>query len=225
MNRKNIWEYTKNLYKDYNNIYVKKYSVSVQKSIKVVKDDSLDFPINNNLENTVILLFADDITPGGCIESCNGMQEESLFRRSALFRYLDKSLYPIKDNEAIYCRNVPVYRMSENYNDLIINERYFSFIACPCIKFPGMMLQDKEYNLLKTKIRLIFDIAINNNHDNIILGAWGCGVYGNSSKDISKIFKEVIKENEYDKNINIYFCILGKAFYDFDDTFKNEDYF
>ncbi len=41
--------------------------------ISVHKNDTLDFPIINNIENPLILIFADDENPGGCVNSGNGM--------------------------------------------------------------------------------------------------------------------------------------------------------
>lgn len=155
---------------------------------EVIISDSLDTALV--LDNPLVLVFADDVNPGGCVDSGNGMQEESIFRRSALFKYLTKNLYPLLENQAIYCKNVPVCK---NINLDDIETKYVSFLACPCIKMPRDPITDKEIDILKQKIRLIFKIAISNNHKNVVLGAWGCGVWGCNPKDISKYFKEISK--------------------------------
>jgi uncharacterized protein (TIGR02452 family) len=197
------------------NIQPIKYNIQMLKKkcfVQVYKEDTLDFVIVNKIHNPIILIFADDITPGGCVDSGNGMQEESLFRRTYLSSYLKKEMYPIKNDEAIYCKDVATERMSEIRNNEIINTKFYSFLACPCIKFPEMKLLDKDIISIKNKIRLMFNIAKKNNHTNIILGAWGCGVYDCNPKDIALLFKEVI--NEFD-NFNVYFPILGKNYIPF----------
>ncbi len=176
--------------------------------ISVHNDDTLDFPIINNVENPLILIFADDINPGGCIESGNGMQEESLFRRTGLFRYMSRNFYPLKDNETLYCENVPVIRMSEMHRSREIPEIYYSFVAGACLKYPSFPMKFDEINLMKEKVDLILKIAILRGHKNVILGAWGCGAFGCNPNEIAKILKEVCSWY----NLRVYIVVLGKTY-------------
>lgn len=41
----------------------------------------------------LVLIFADAYNPGGCVWAGAGMQEESLFRRTALFKHLTTDMY------------------------------------------------------------------------------------------------------------------------------------
>lgn len=179
-------------------------------------EDTLDFPILNNIDNPLILIFADDVNPGGCIESGNGMQEECLFRRTALFRYMSRNLYPLKCNEALYCYNVPVVRMSELRDNQEIDQMNYSFVASACLKYPSNPMTTDEISKMKMKIELILRIAEKHGHKNIILGAWGCGAYGCNPHEIAKIFKEVCSQFD----LRIYFVILGKAYQMFRDILE-----
>lgn len=228
MIRNLLWNEIKYIFKDYIPDKVIKYTSSassvsaagaavvssIPSVITVHKDDTLDFAIS--IEDPLVLIFADENSPGGCIDSGNGMQEESLFRRSALFRCLDRKYYPLGPLEAIYCKNVPVIRMSEQLNNERIPVVYCSFIASACIKYPspnGMTSEEKT--LMATKINQILDIAIINGHTNVILGAWGCGAFGCDPRQIAQLFKESISKYT---GLRIYFVILGSSYNIFKDV-------
>lgn len=62
----------------------------------------------------------------------------------------------------------------------------------------------------KNKIRTIYRIALDNNHDSIVLGALGCGVYNLLPVEVSKLFKETLEEDEF-KNA---FKVVAFAIYE-----------
>ena len=62
----------------------------------------------------------------------------------------------------------------------------------------------------KNKIRTIYRIALDNNHDSIVLGAFGCGVYRLHPEEVSKLFKEIVEEDEF-KNA---FKVVAFAIYE-----------
>ena len=49
----------------------------------------------------------------------------------------------------------------------------------------------------KNKIRTIFRIALDNRHDSIVLGAFGCGAYHLLPDDVSRLFAEVLAEDAF----------------------------
>ena len=51
---------------------------------------------------------------------------------------------------------------------------------------------DNYDTITKDKMRLMFNMALKNDCKNIILGAWGCGVFNNNPVTISNMFEEVI---------------------------------
>lgn len=122
-------------------------------------------------------------------------------------------MYPIKHDEAIYEKNVSIIRMSEMRNNKQINIFKCSFIACPALKGISSPLTKEENKIINEKIELIFQIAIENKHNSIILG--GCGIFCCDPKIIANKFKIIC--NKYKKYINIYFCILGKNYNIFND--------
>ena len=64
----------------------------------------------------------------------------------------------------------------------------------------------------KNKIRTIYRIALDNNHDSIVLGAFGCGVNRLHPEEVSKLFKEIVEEETEPQVVSI--CpILTKSGY------------
>ena len=63
-------------------------------------------------------------------------------------------------------------------------------------------------NALKKRIVFVLDIASNKNVNILILGAWGCGVFGQDPSEVAKLFVEELKNH---KDIeNIIFAIVDK---------------
>lgn len=55
----------------------------------------------------------------------------------------------------------------------------------------------------KNKIRTIYRIALDNNHDSLVLGAFGCGVFNLLSDEVARLFKEVLDENEFTNKFKV----------------------
>jgi uncharacterized protein (TIGR02452 family) len=159
--------------------------------------------------NPVVLNLSDDRDAGGCVDLGSGAQEESLWRRTALCVTQLQSFYPLCAGgtvEAIYSPAVSVLRRSESagyawYTD---TERpTMSFIACPAIKMPHWVasaeepdgdLKDSDKMRLSKRLRLILRIAAAKGHDAVVLGAMGCGAWGNPPRAVARVFATVLPE-------------------------------
>jgi len=145
------------------------------------------------MRDPLVLILADDRTPGGCVRGGAGMQEESLFRRTALFSHLTPDMYPILPDEALYARDVPVLLSSEasGYRPV---EATASFVACPGVKMPRVdsdgRLSPADEAALRRKVRLILDVASAHGHSELVLGALGCGVWGCPARHVVQVFAE-----------------------------------
>ena len=176
--------------------------------------DTIDCALH--FDNPLVLNLASNYHPGGGVARGSGAQEESLFRRSNYFKTLTKNFYPINDNEAIYSPKVSVIKKDENDNWLpYLHPVKLDFIACPGIRYPKTIIKNNETKLhyvdvrrLKNKIETIIQCAIQYNHDTIIFGALGCGVWNNPPHHVAEIFKNIL--TKYDGVIKNYvFAILG----------------
>ena len=239
-------EYRCQIWKD-NNIIWKDYLPEITSIKYIYNDDNQDKFIHININNTyiinkdttdcglqlikegynpLVLNMADIYHPGGCVSAGGGMQEESIFRRSNYHRHLSSTLYPIQNNEAIYSPNVYVFRDNEDnaYTEFIVPV-FMSFVACPSISMPILtkcLFNETDIQIFINKIRLIFQIAHENNHDSIVLGALGCGAFGCPIKHVAKLFYLELYNTKYSFK-NITFAILGKNCDMFRDNFNNKN--
>lgn len=151
----------------------------------------------------LVLNLSDNRVAGGCIELGSGAQEESLWRRTALCVTQLQSFYPL-GVEAIYSPGVPVLRGSEQeYYEWYPSVRTIDFIACPAIRFPQWVhtseepdgdLSQKDKRELAERLRLILRVAAVKGHDAVVLGAMGCGAWGNPPRAVARVFAKVLPE-------------------------------
>src|SRR5262249_47998053 len=131
------------------------------------------------------LNFANGVHPGGGFLNGAKAQEEVLCRSSALSQtlvgdpmYEEHRRRPRPDSTdwAIYSPNVPVFR-TENGSAL---ERpwLLSFITCAAPYAPAIG-QPEAGDLLQRRIHRVLSIARAYGYVALVLGAWGCGAFGN----------------------------------------------
>jgi len=174
---------------------------------QVLDDDVLDCNIRmiQSGYDPAVLCFSDGIAPGGSIDCGTRSQEENIFRRTNYYKTLKEKYYPISNNECVYSPNVIIYKSSEKYNwDMLHNLYMTHLIACPIMKSPKLttgyndlkMFNKNDEKIFLDKIRLVFQVAYNNNHDSLILGAFSCDAIKGPIEHVAQLFKQVM--NEYD---------------------------
>jgi uncharacterized protein (TIGR02452 family) len=159
--------------------------------------------------NVVALNFASARNPGGGFLSGALAQEEDLARASGLYACLKSK--PIFYNENILCHdslythniihspNVPFFRDENNWLDEPFS---LSIISAPAPNVRAEMSHEfsssseKIYSLLFERATRILRIAEAHGHTNIILGAWGCGAFGNDPDMVAKVFGYAIFDNK-----------------------------
>lgn len=176
--------------------------------IEICNEDTLDMAIRclDNKLNPLVLNMASDIVPGGGVHKGSTAQEECIFRRSNAFLTHPRNWYPLSFNHCIYSPKVTIVKDS-NYR--LLKYHYdVSMIAIAALRKPYLMngkYSPKDYELMYNKIKSIFEIAILNGHDSLVLGALGCGAFYNPPEEVANIFKILIEK--YKK----YFKYIGFA--------------
>lgn len=152
--------------------------------------------------NIVALNFASARNQGGGFLGGAIAQEEDLCRASGLYACLksksvfynenilcDNTLYT--DN-IIYSPRVPFFR---NEHNLFLESPFnLSIISAPApnIRAMGDIINEEQDYLisetLERRAHRVLQIAAAHGHKNIILGAWGCGAFGNNPVEVAEVF-------------------------------------
>ena len=183
------------------------------------------YVINDKKGKIGVLNFASAKHPGGGVLQGARSQEESLCRASTLYsclntEYLKENYYSyhIKkkceySDRIIYIPNISVFKTDDNVFSQILDEKNWYNIDVISCAAHNQKAYKVEYEKLKeinyNKIKAIIECAVENNIDNLILGAFGCGAFSNPPQLVSKTFKKIlIDENYYKYFENIHFAIF-----------------
>lgn len=158
--------------------------------------------------NVCALNFASAKNAGGGFLNGSNAQEESLARATGLYACIEGNNIYRKNKEnsnnclyshdMIYSPKVPVFR--DNDDNLIEEPYYVSFITAPAVNAKealkrNVSQRDIDYTMYE-RISRLFSIALDNEVDVLVLGSWGCGVFGGDVEKLAGMFCELL-ENEF----------------------------
>ena len=159
----------------------------------------------------LVLNLANPFHPGGGVKNGAKAQEEVLCRKSSLLLSLES-----RNSEAYYKynRSLDTYMGSDAviinpYVEIIKDENgnllddtvVVSVLTCaaPMIKHGLEGMSQTEYEVMVyNRIEGMLKVAAFLGYKDLILGAFGCGAFGNDARIVSDIFYKVLKEFDYD---------------------------
>lgn len=149
------------------------------------------------------LNFANANVPGGAYTLGGNAQEEALCRASLLYYTIRtvKDFYnanrlhvkPDYTHGMIYSSGVPIIR--QNDGTLLDVPQQCDFITCPAVNrtyAKAMFPQDVLDRTMQERITQIILLAAREHPDVLVLGAFGCGVFGNKREVIYPMFEDAI---------------------------------
>lgn len=160
-------------------------------------------------ERPLVLSFASAKNPGGGFQNGSMAQEESLVYASGLYpTLLGRRMYSahtignehryLYGDYVILSPEVPVFRNSEG--ELLPNEEVWScsFLTVPApnadghLKHHGNIWRGREEvrATLRRRMKRFLTIAQHRGYENLVLGAWGCGVFGCDPDEVATTFSE-----------------------------------
>jgi len=160
------------------------------------------------------LNFANGVQAGGGFVNGARAQEEVLCRSSALYQTLEgdpmyeehrKRDQPDSTDWAIYSPDVPVFRKDDGTE---LDQPWFlSFLTCAAPYAPAIGLLEAG-NLLRKRIHRVLEIAQAYEHHSFVLGAWGCGAFGNDPHRTAIDFRRALKSDFCGAFSEIVFAIV-----------------
>ncbi|MDO4489232.1 MAG: TIGR02452 family protein [Eubacteriales bacterium] len=200
----------------------------------------------------LVLNFANPVHPGGGVRNGARAQEEDLCRKSSLLLSLEdesagdyydynSSLHTYMGSDAIILS--PKVEIIKNAEGELLDESVVVSVmtcAAPMVTrgFEGMTKKQYE-QMLYNRIMSMLMVAAHYDYNYLVLGAWGCGAFGNDARLMAELFYRALREFRYNghphENLfrQIYFAVLDRTedlynyrafseYFDFDNFYKEE---
>ena len=154
-----------------------------KQTITLSDEDSVSAIFNHQQGKVCVLNFASFKYPGGGFINGSKAQEECLCHESFLYNVLsefDKTFYEenrksksnsLYTNRAFYSPNIRFFKDDRSCLADVLT------CAAPNCSLSNIYKSDNSIALNK-RVEFVLNIASNKNVDTLILGAWGCGVFG-----------------------------------------------
>ncbi len=180
--------------------------------------------------NLVALNFASARNQGGGFLAGAIAQEEDLCRASGLYGCLKRK--PLFYNANIMCDDsyythgiiyspqVPFFR--DEHNLFLEKPFALSIVTAPAPNLCGSKkegLTNLLVGLIRERAIRVLQAAHINGHKNIILGAWGCGAFGNDPKMVSEAFMLALTKVPYFEHVTFAVYDTREPFFLYE-TFK-----
>ncbi len=171
-----------------------------------------------------VLNFASASNPGGGVVNGSSAQEECLCRCTTLYPCLNtdtmwsafysphrKANNPLYNNDCIYTPDVCVFKSDINFPEPLPQSEWWKVNILTCA---APNLRERPSNamnphagdtaakisstelekLLTARVRRIFEVAVANGNEVLILGAFGCGAFRNPPALVACVFYNVMKD-------------------------------
>jgi uncharacterized protein (TIGR02452 family) len=162
--------------------------------------------LSREYERVGVLNFASARNPGGGFLGGSQAQEESLARSSGLYPCIaqftemyghNAHLNGLYSDYLIYSPGVPVLRTDAG---AWLEQPYrIDVITAPAVNAGALRRNNPELlpelaPTMRRRMRLVLGAAARHGCEALVLGAWGCGVFGNEPAEVARLFAEVLAE-------------------------------
>ncbi|KAF3073992.1 hypothetical protein CFAM422_003344 [Trichoderma lentiforme] len=150
-----------------------------------------------------VLNMASPLRPGGGVLTGATSQEEWLCSRTTLYPSLHEEFYRLPEVGAIYTPDVLVCKTWDTEpSDLKpVNQFFIDVITAAMLRLPEVETnqqgeltysEQKDRDVVLAKMRCVMRILRSRHIKRIVLGAWGCGAYGNPVDEIARSWRRVL---------------------------------
>ena len=190
---------------------------------RITVNNKDSFEAGRDYENPLVMNFANAHNPGGGFKLGANAQEEALCRCSTLYASITSEEAGIMYSY----NNTHLSRVESDYflispNVAVFRDKDLSFLDTPVVMGVVTMAapnrrgaamfataRQVEETFIR-RIRLLFRVAAARGYKCLVLGAWGCGAFGNKPDEVASYFRRVIVEEGLGRAFDeICFAIYG----------------
>jgi uncharacterized protein (TIGR02452 family) len=182
----------------------------------------------------VALNFASANNPGGGFLNGSQAQEESLARSSGLYASLmhAREFYkrnrrdssPLHPDEMIFSPHCPVFR--DDAGSLLSDVHCAAFVSSAAPN-AGALKDSRPHDMhliqevLQRRAEHVLALMASQGYRNIILGAWGCGVFRNDPQVVAEVFMKLLRSPDWTGRFSrVAFSIIEPPKSDLIEVFK-----
>ena len=189
--------------------------------ISVTTEDS--FAAARRFDHPLVMNFANAHHAGGGFRLGANAQEEALCRCSTLYasihsakagemyRWNNTRFSAVASDYMLYSPRVCVFR--DPARRLLPHPFMAAVATLPAPNRRGAAIFASRKTIAETmtrRIRILLAVAAHHGHRNLVLGAWGCGAFGNRPDDVSACFRQVLVEEHFGRLFDhVCFAIYG----------------
>lgn len=176
-------------------------------------------------ESVAALNFASAKNPGGGFLGGAEAQEEAICRPSTLYSSLETQMEnyyeanrrgsnALYSDRTIYSPHVQVFRDEEG--EFLEQPYELAFVTAPAPNrgalehnSPGLLSEVEP--VFRRRIVSVLAVMAHHGHRNVVLGAWGCGVFRNSARDVATWFHHALVELGWQSHFDhVRFSVLDR---------------
>ena len=189
--------------------------------IKVINADS--YRAASQYNNPLVMNFANAHNPGGGFLMGANAQEEALCRCSTLYasitseqakemyKYNNSHMSSVESDYMLISPNVIVFR--NEFLELLPTPFQVGVVTIPAPNRRGAAMLAGEKKIAETfkrRIRIMLRAAEKYGYTELVLGAWGCGAFGNPPEKVAEYFRKILVDEGYGRMFNeVCFAIFG----------------
>lgn len=184
----------------------------------LINTDTVSAACSIDGKNKVCVLnFASFTTPGGGFIEGAMAQEEAICHKSTLYNVLLEKMEVYMENRqnenyGMY-EDKAIYSPSVLFLDEVNGHKLVDVLTCAAPNKGRALTENVSEKyidaMMERRIEFMYDVALANQVDTLILGAWGCGVFGNNPETVCRM---LVKHRP--EEIKVVFAIPGGINYD-----------
>lgn len=190
--------------------------------IKVINADS--YRAASQYNNPLVMNFANAHNPGGGFLMGANAQEEALCRCSTLYasitsdaakemyKYNNSHMSSVESDYMLISPDVVVFR--NEFLELLPIPFQVGVVTVPAPNRRGAAMLTGKKKIAETftrRIRIMLRAAEKYGYKDVVLGAWGCGAFGNDAEEVAGYFRTVLVDEGYGRMFDeVCFAIYGR---------------